>query len=114
MTTTALRTSGPDKYVLVEWAALATEEIGDSARMGQRSDKAVQVSGTFAAESVTLQGSMDGTAWVALTDYAGDPLTFTVAGMRQIAENPLFIRPLETGGGDGTTSLKIVIGGRLE
>ena len=89
------------KYV---WrlAAGDTGQKGTGA-FGGYSDKTVQVTGTFG--SVTIRGSNkanpnDATSgdWFTLSDPQGNDLTFTAAGGSLIAENPLWISPITTGG----------------
>lgn len=89
------------KYV---WSLAAgdTGAIG-SGNLVSYPDKTVQVTGTFG--SVTLRGSNkanpnDATAadWFTLSDPQGNDLTFTAAGGAIIAENPLWISPITTGG----------------
>jgi hypothetical protein len=69
----------------------------------------VQIGGTFGAGgSVTLQGSNDGTNWVAVTDPQGTAVTKTAAAMEVIEECPRYICPNVTAG-DGTISLVVTI-----
>lgn len=77
--------------VLVEWTALSGTENGQAAELTRYPDKSVQTVGTFT--SITIQGSMDGTNWATLHDVSGADLVFTSAGLRQILENPRYIRP---------------------
>lgn len=89
--------------ILCSWAALTGGENGNSADMAHWPDKTVQVSGTFT--SVTIQGSNDKTNWIVLNDPQGVDLVLTAPGMAQIAENPLYIRPVIVGGGAGALVL---------
>lgn len=73
-------------------------------------DKTVTVTGTFG--SVTLRGSNkenpnDATAgdWFNLTDPQGNAITLTAAGGELIAENPLWISPITTGGAGYTVTI---------
>lgn len=77
--------------ILVEWLALSGTENGQAAELTRYPDKAVQTTGTFT--SITIQGSMDGTTWATMHDVSGADLVFTSAGVRQILENPRYIRP---------------------
>ena len=63
------------------------------------SDRSVQVAGTFGTGgSVTLYGSNDGTNYIALTDPQGNAITKTAAGVEQVMEQALTMRPQVTAG----------------
>lgn len=73
------------------------------------SDRSVQILGTFSTNgSVTIEGSNDGTNYVALTDPQGNAITKTAAGFEQIMEAAAYMRPNCTVG-DGTVSLTVVV-----
>ncbi len=76
----------------VTWAAVTGSDTGAPYEYAKFSDKTIQCSGTF-GDTLTIQGSNDGTNWDTLTDNLGAALTFTAAGMRLIAQNPRYIRP---------------------
>ena len=92
---------------LVVWTPLTTANAdGTRAQLNRFPDKTVQVDGTFgAAGQVTIQGSNDGSTWATLSDPVSNPLVLTSAGIKAVSENPLYIRPLASG--DGTTSLTV-------
>lgn len=95
----------------VLWENMANGDVGDTAvRLGHYADRSVQVVGTFGAGgSVSLKGSNDGgTTWATLTDPAGNAITFTSTGLKQILHLPHRIRP-EVTAGDGTTSLDVYL-----
>lgn len=96
-------------YSYLTWDALGDDETGDYAAIGSMSDKTVQVTGTWASATLVLQGSMDNVTWFPLTDIQGVALSFTGNGMKLIAENPRFIRPV-TSGGSGT-DVDCIVGG---
>ena len=101
--------SSPDIHIRrVKWIGLANGDTGAPVRMSDFQDRTVQVVGTFGVGgSVTIQGSNDdGATWATLTDPLGNVLTFTTAGMKQITELPLDIRPNVTAG-DGSTALQV-------
>jgi hypothetical protein len=81
------------------WSGLATGDTGTPQSDSSLPDKSVQVSGTFGAGTVTLEGSNDGTTYLTLTDPAGAALSFTAAGgPKQVLQNPKFVRPSVVGG----------------
>jgi hypothetical protein len=101
--------SSPDIHIRrIKWLTLANGDTGAPIRMSNFQDRTVQVVGTFGVTgSVTIQGSNDdGATWATLTDPLGNALTFTAAGIKQITELPLDIRPIVTAG-DVTTALAV-------
>jgi hypothetical protein len=112
MTVTAFSARAFAKGVHVTtWAVVpfASPSTGTPQSAAQFNDKCVQVSGTFgAAGSATIEGSNDNTNWFPLHDPAGAALTITAAGLKEILENPLYIRPNVTAG-DGTTALTVTL-----
>ncbi|HEX8957641.1 MAG TPA: hypothetical protein VF798_15280 [Burkholderiaceae bacterium] len=97
----------PDDAVrLVSWAGLANAgDVGDTQSLPAYSEKTFTVTGTFGGgASCTIQGSNDGTNWVALTNKQGNALTFTAAGIGTSQDRPLYIRPnLAAGAGASVT-----------
>lgn len=94
-----------EKYVTHSWT-LASGETGEALAMSQFADKTVQVFGTFSTGSVSLEGSMDGTNWAALTNDGTNALTFTGGAIKSIMENPRFLRPVAT----TVTSVTVIVG----
>jgi hypothetical protein len=65
----------------------------------------MQIVGTFgAAGNVNIEGTNDNANYATLHDPFGNSLAFTSAGIKEVLENTLTIRPNCTAG-DGTTSL---------
>lgn len=93
------------------WASMAANDDGAPVRLAVYSDRAIQVAGTFGGASITIGGSNDGETYHALTDAQGNELTLTAGALKAIVELPVFIKP-RVFGGDGTTSLKVVLSGR--
>lgn len=89
-----------DGTVVVTWEALNAGDDGSPVLLSAYPDKTAQAIGD--ATSVAIQGSMDGTNWFALDDPQGT--TIALAGatndMAAISQNPLYIRPVATGGTD--------------
>lgn len=94
---------------LAVWTGLLNGDTGAPLILGIYGDVSVQISGTFGTGgSVTLQGSNDGTNWIALTDPQGNAITKTAASIEQFLERTRYIRPSVTAG-DGTTSLTVTV-----
>ena len=81
--------------VKVTWNDLVTgNNVGVPVQFVQHADRCVEVRGTFNAAIVTIEGSNGGTAYYPLTKPDGNQAVFNnSAGIAQILENPLFIRP---------------------
>lgn len=95
--------------LVVLWEALANGDTGAPIDYTAFPDRSVQIVGTFGVGgSVTIEGSNDGTNFVALTDPQGNAITKTAAGLEAIAELPRYIRPNVTAG-DGTTDLDVYL-----
>jgi hypothetical protein len=104
----------------IVWTPLTTTNLdGSAVRAIEYADKTFQVDGTFGATAtVTLQGSNDETSpanWYPLTKAGtGTSAAFTTsggAGMTSVNEDPIWVRPLLSGG-DGTTSLSVRLAAR--
>lgn len=96
----------------VLWEGLTENESGAAYFVGDMDNLMVQMTGTFANETVTLEGSLDGTNFVALNDLQDGAIALTAAGMSAVQERPLWIRPsCGTGGGAGTPDVDITVSG---
>jgi hypothetical protein len=77
----------------------ASGDVGTAIGHPQYSYRTYIVTGDFAsAGAVTLEGSNDGTNWVALTNRQGTAMTFTAAGMNTSQDMPVYARPRMTAG----------------
>lgn len=98
-----------DQVGVVSWTPLtSTNTDGAPLSRVKWADKTVQITGTFGTGTVVLQGSNDGTNWATLKDPSNTAISTTSAAVRAVLENPLYIRPLVTGG-DGTTSITVTL-----
>ena len=94
---------------LIEWTALSAGDTAQWMMLGHYNDKCVQVYGTFSAgATITFEGSNEDVPanGAPLTDPTQTVISFTQVAIRQVLENPLFIRPV-LAGGDGSTSLTV-------
>jgi len=86
---------------LIKWTPLANGDDGSPVSFPTFSERSIQLSGTFGSGgSVSVMGSNDGTTWAALGS------AITSAGIRQVAETTLYLKPSVTAG-DGTTSITV-------
>lgn len=101
-----LATEGVD---VLSWSGLLNTDDGNPVELPNYADRSIQVTGTFGAGgTVAIEGSIDGTNYVVLTDPQGNDLNITSSSKRieAIAEMTRYIRPRVTAG-DGTTSLVV-------
>lgn len=82
------------------WSGLSEGDTAQSIRIPGVDDRAVQVFGTFGGATVTVEGSIQdqATVFATLKDKHGNLLSFTDAGLEQIAGLVTHIRPAITGG----------------
>lgn len=95
---------------IVTWANLGDAETGGAANTDGRSDYTITASGTFAAATVTMEGSNDNTNWFPMTDFLGAAMTFAVAGMKTVGTSPFYVRA-RTSGGAGS-DLTVILAGK--
>lgn len=98
-----------DRVVQFKWTGLLNGDDGEAIDWAVFADRSVQVVGTFGAGgSVRIEGSNDGTNFVALTDPQGNALDITAAKIEQLQELALKVRPRVTAG-DGSTNLTVLL-----
>jgi len=114
MSTAATFAINNDGAAVATWASLAAGETGKAVKMGHITGmKTFTITGTFGGATVSIEGSNDGTTWMAvrMADYtAGDYETVSaIAAARSGAmiENPLLLRPVIAGGAG--TDIKVMI-----
>lgn len=70
----------------------------------------MHVTGTFGSGTVKLQGSNDGTNWVALDDVYGDAIAVANATTAvEFRTSAVYLRPLLSGGSAGDVDVYIAI-----
>ena len=100
--------------LVVTWASLDGDDYGTPVKLPYYSDKCVQLGAyggnTHGGATTVMQGSNDVAAdpthadyatsvWFTLTDPQGNAISRTTSAiLEQIQENPLWVRPLQTGG----------------
>ncbi len=104
-----------DKIVTIRWTGLLNTDYGEPVRVARYPDKTVQIHGTFGTTGlVAIEGSNQDEPTSAATDWGdcGDQVGVVLAiGELEpvvIAESPLWIRPIVSGG-DGDTLLTCTI-----
>lgn len=106
-------------YGLATWEALAKNTAGTAAPVGSwRGVKTVQIVVTAAGEqTLSVQGSMNGTDWVALHGISLDSGEYmelaglTTSGIYTIIEDPLYVRPLVSNEAGATAvEIDVIVG----
>lgn len=100
----------PDNGSVIKstWNDLVSgNNVGISVKMPQHVDRCVEIRGVFDGATVVLEGSNGGTAYATLTNPAGSALSFTAAGLKQVVESPLYIRPNVTANVGNNTVLVV-------
>lgn len=97
----------PTEYI--EHQAAVFQWVGETgtgvkALVARYTDITIQAVGTG---TVTVEGSNNGTSWVALNDTAGTPISLAAASnaMGVLKEHPTFIRAVVAGGTATVTAL---------
>jgi len=89
------------------WANMANGDEGDPIILTKYNDRTIQVSGDFGVGgTLALEGSNDGTTWLAMRDVFNAPVTATAAKLITLTEVPVYVRPRVTAG-NGATSLTV-------
>jgi hypothetical protein len=97
---TRLQDGGVFDVYITTWA-LGNADTGVAVAMASAADRSVQISGTFGAATIVVEGSNDGVTWFTLTDPQGNGISATTARFEQIEEVSRFIR-CSSSGGTGT------------
>jgi len=99
--------SAKDRAYVITWTSIPNGDQGDAVEMFGSADRSVQLGGTFSTGgSVTIEGSNDGTNYVALKDPQGNAITKTAGAIEMVTELTRYIRPNVTAG-DGSTAITV-------
>ncbi len=91
------------------WSGLLQGDDGEPLPVDailQYLDRTFQVTGTFGGATILIEGTNDGTNYYTLDDPQGIPLSITTAGIYQVIQVTLKMRP-RVSGGDGTTTFAV-------
>ena len=92
---------------LFKWATLTSADTAAGLSLPAYADKTWQITGTYGAATVSLQGSLDDVTYGLLHLYDATDAT-GLTGNEPLAplENPLYVKPV-TASADGTTALVV-------
>jgi hypothetical protein len=91
--------SGGVDAIVATWTPLAAAgDIGQALQRTDLADRSVQVTGTFAASTIVLEGSNDGINYFTLSTPSGAAVSFTAAGLLQVNQPTAWVRPRITVG----------------
>lgn len=95
-----------------EWALTNADAIGEALRIPGGSDKTVQFIGTWGGATVVLEGSNALTPgagdWSTLHEPDGAEISATADYISFVAENPLWVRPVLSGGAGASIAARLV------
>lgn len=102
-----------DGVTRVIWETMVNNDTGQAFLLPRRSDRTVQVKGTFGGATMTMRGSLDdptSPAWDTVSDAQGNDLDIVEADkhIEVIQENTYLVSPIVTGGGV-TTDLDVTL-----
>mgnify|MGYP001599045660 FL=1 len=93
-TAAATVTNLPNDVLQCVWEHVLTADPGGAPFLYPTwTDRTFVATGTFGGATMTIEGSADGTTWVALKDVNGAAATATANAAIHIQNCPLFMRP---------------------
>lgn len=108
---TAQLATSDDRVFVTTWTPVTNADTCEAIRHSSVRDRCLQVLGTFDSATVALHGSNDGTNYAALKDAGGSAIGLTAAGIVQVQQIPVWVKPVISGGG-ASQSLTIVLAER--
>lgn len=103
MATSVITHTDKESVRKIVWTLTTADPNGAYVRFNEFRDRCVAFTGTFGAATYKLMGSNDGTNDFMLNDPTGTDITGTAAGMFQVMESPIFVRPVLSAVGAGAT-----------
>lgn len=100
-----------DGILRLEWSALADDDTGDTGELGRyREGIVIQASGTFDSQTLSMEGSLDGVTFFALTTDGSTPIAITANDIATPYETVGYIRPVMSDEG-GTVEVSVTVEG---
>lgn len=104
------QTQSGGRGLINTWETLTAGDDGEPVLRIEFVDRSVQVIGTFGGATILIQGSNDGVNYYTLNDLQGNALTFSVAGLKGVAEPTKYIKPVVSGG--ATVDIDVILFGK--
>lgn len=98
---TKIGSANDDDVVMVTWPLTTADPTGDAVAWAEWADRSVTFAGTWGGATAALEGSNDGTNWIALADPQGTAITRTANGIEAVLELTRFVRAKLTTVGAG-------------
>lgn len=100
---TKLGKSDDDKLVLVTWDLTTADTTGEAVAWAEWADRSIAFTGTWGGATAALEGSNDGSTWIALADPQGTAISKTANAIEAVLELTRFVRAKLTTAGAGAT-----------
>lgn len=101
--------NGDRSVVMTTWTLTSADATGDSLSWADWADRSVTFVGTWGGATAGLEGSNDGTNWVALADPQGTAISKTANAIEAVLELTRFVRPRLTTVGAGATVVATIL-----
>lgn len=95
-------TTGRSTHV-ASWALTTADHTGDTLELPGAADRSIQFSGTWGGATAKIEGSNDGSTFVALPDPSSTEIAATTDALKAVLPNVRYIRPRLTTVGAGAT-----------
>ena len=92
---------GDGSVKLFTYALTTADHTGTGLEWAQWADRSVTFTGTWGGSTAGLEGSNDGTTWIALADPQGSAISKTANGIEAVLELTRYVRPRLTVVGTG-------------
>jgi hypothetical protein len=95
--------NGDQSVVLATWSLTSADHTGDALSWCDWADRSITFAGTWGGATAGLEGSNDGSTWIALADPQGTAISKTANAIEAVLELTRFVRARLTTVGAGAT-----------
>lgn len=89
---TRIKSNGERSFV-ISWENLTENDTAAPVELAPHADRSVQMTGSFGAGTVSLEGSNDGVTYAVLEDLGGSAISFSTASLQGVGPLTRYIRP---------------------